>query len=491
MTEEQRKICLLGAFLLIWPAALAAQTPDTLWLKTYGGFGDDWGSQVEQTSDGGYIIVGRTLSFGNGWQFYLIKTDSTGVETWGQTYGGSEWDFAESVQQASDGGYIIAGYAGPIGSYDIVLLKADSLGNELWRKTYGGSQIDEAKAVEQTDDGGFMIAGITASEGAGGYDFYLIKTDSLAGIEWSRTYGGPGSDVCFSAQQTSDGGYILAGYTNSHGPGIPNWLNLYLVKADSVGDTTWTRVHGVANQDEAAYSVHQTSDGGYILGGYLHPMGSLDVYGLKTDSLGFLEWDNTYGGSHGACIKQTSNGEYIFAGYWAFDSTSYDLYILKLDTLGDVAWSRLYGGPGKEIDMALSVAAISDSEFVVTGRTESWNAKGGDDAFLMKIAPVYVGIQDKELLRHRFLISPITPNPFSKQAVVKYELPESRHVQVEVYDILGQKIATLANKKMNAGKYKIVWNGQDSLGERVHSGIYFLRFVAGEYQGAEKVVLVR
>ncbi|MCP4631383.1 MAG: T9SS type A sorting domain-containing protein, partial [candidate division Zixibacteria bacterium] len=187
---------------------------------------------VQQTTDGGYIIAGETGSYGAGNRdSYLIKTDSSGDTLWTQTYGGASHDIAESVQQTTDGGYILGGYTESYGAgnRDFYLIKTDSSGDTLWTRTYGGAAYDYAESVQQTTDGGYIMTGYTSSFGAGGADCYLIKTDSSGDTLWTRTYGGAIYDMAYSVQQTTDGGYIVAGGTNSFGPGSADF---YLVKVE-------------------------------------------------------------------------------------------------------------------------------------------------------------------------------------------------------------------------------------------------------------------
>ncbi|MCG2676856.1 hypothetical protein L6304_06800, partial [bacterium] len=162
---------ILFILIIIPQTTLLAQAPDTLWTKTYGGKGFDEGSSVQQTSDGGYIIAGCTGSFAGRWlDVYLVRTDANGNALWTKTYGGKDIDGGSSVQQTSDGGYIIAGYTESFGAggQDVYLIRTDANGNALWTKTYGGKDNDGGSSVQQTSDGGYIIAGCTGSFGAGG-----------------------------------------------------------------------------------------------------------------------------------------------------------------------------------------------------------------------------------------------------------------------------------------------------------------------------------
>jgi hypothetical protein len=363
--------------------------PDTEWDTTFGGSESDAVYSVQQTTDGGYVIAGVTYSYGAGEaDFYLVKTDASGNVAWERTFGDTGNDWARSVQQTADGGYIVAGTTRAYGTVnaDFYLVKADASGNMTWEQTYGGSGSDNAFSVQQTADGGYIVLGETRSYGAGGYDFYLMKTDALGNMEWQQTFGGSDDDWAKSVQQTADGGYIMTGYTQSYA--TVN-ADLYLVKADASGNMTWEQTFS-ANDDNLGYSVQQTTDGGYIIGGQTANC-SVDWYGVylvKTDDAGNMEWDSTFAGDdydEAYSVQQTADGGYIIAGVtWSYGAGEGDFYLIKTDASGNMEWQKTIGGLNDEY--AESVWQTTDGGYIVAGDTWSFGA-GGEDAYLAKVSP--------------------------------------------------------------------------------------------------------
>ncbi len=297
------------------------------WSKTFGGASEDVGYSVQPTADGGYILVGHT-----GGILYLVKTDSNGDMTWSKTF--SETREGRSVRQTADGGYIITGITDSLsaGGYDVYLMKTDSNGNMTWRKTFGGADFDFGYSVQLTADGGYVIAGTTTSFGAVSEDVYLIKTDASGNLTWSQTFGGASPDDGYSVLPTTDGGYIIAGGAASFGD---VYGDIYLVKASSNGNMTWSKTFGGENTDRG-YSVQPTTDGGYIIGGYTRSFGAgnEDVYLVKTDTTGNMLWSKTLGGAssdYGLCVQQTADGGFIIVGNTnSFGVGNTDVYLIKL-----------------------------------------------------------------------------------------------------------------------------------------------------------------
>jgi hypothetical protein len=381
----------LGVILCILCSTfLFAQGPDTLWTKTYGGTGFDYGRSVQQTTDDGYIIAGRTNSFGaGGYDVYLIKTDSNGDTLWTKTYGGTGDDYGESMQQTTDNGYIVGGYTHSFGAgnADIYLIKTDSNGDTLWTKTYGGTGDDCGHSVQQAADSGYIISGYTESFGAGGDDVWLLKTDVNGDTLWTKTYGGGGNDKGKSVQQTTDSGYIISGYTESFGA---DSFDVWLLKTDVNGDTLWTKTYG-GTYNEFGYSVQQTTpDNGYIIAGYTGVYPDYDVYLVKTDVAGDTLWTKTYGGTggeQGYSVQQTIDNGYIIAGCTqAFGAATWDAWLIKTDDIGDTLWLRTYGGEKNEYFYSVQ-QTTPDNGYIIVGITGGWFPPPIDfDVWLLRIA---------------------------------------------------------------------------------------------------------
>ncbi|MCK4829573.1 T9SS type A sorting domain-containing protein [bacterium] len=493
--KKDGKVLPLGgvAFILCVVTTLTlAQPPDTLWTKTYGGINDDAASSVQQTSDDGYIIAGWTESFGaGGSDVYLIKTDAGGNTLWTKTYGDTDGDVAESVEQTFDGGYIVAGISMSFGAGngDYYLIKTDASGDSLWAKTYGGLDIDWGFSVDQTADSGYIVAGISMSYG-GAMDAYLVKTDTGGITIWDTTYGGILHDGAFSVQQTSDSGYIVAGVTLSFGAGMGD---VYLIKTDAGGDTLWTKTFGDI-YDDIAMSVQQTSDDGYIIAGATFPSwpGESDVYLIKTDSQGDILWTRTYGGigeDAANSVQQTLDGSYIVAGYTAsFSVGGYDVWLIKTNMNGDTLWTETYGGLYD--DAASSVQQTSDGGYIIAGYTESIGA-GGSDVWLIKTEPD-VGIEEHKPAQTIFSILQIYPNPFRNVTDIRYEITNNSKIELDIYDISGRLVMSFSSLSSVIGHLSSVeWDGTDDSNRKLPSGVYFLKFQSGDYSATEKLLLIR
>ncbi|MFC1851821.1 hypothetical protein ACFL27_16640 [candidate division CSSED10-310 bacterium] len=344
------------------------QEKPSTFIKTYGGISIDTGYCVRQTNDEGYIMCGFTFSFNNAghYDYYLIKTDKYGQEEWFNTFGGDTGDAAYSVQQTHDGGYIMCGFTlfYGIDDSDIFVIKTNDLGEEQWSKTYGSSYFDFGRDILITSDGGYIICGdqqITYTD----TDVLLMKIDESGNEQWSQSYGGNLQDTGWSVHQTSDGGYIICGSISS------TYYNkdVYLIKTDADGNEQWSRSYGNLNYIEWGKSVIQTSDNGYLIVGY-HVDLERAWYGylIKTDDQGNKVWskifqDFTY--SVFNSMSETDDLSTIVCG--AADS---DIRILKIDPQGNILWSKIYGED--DLDSGYSIQQTHDGGFAICGVTGSF-----------------------------------------------------------------------------------------------------------------------
>ncbi len=373
------------------------KTKDVSWQKTFGGEKDDGANSIQQTTDGGYIVAGWTKSFGSGGEdVYILKSNAKGDLEWQKTFGGKGDDEANSIQQTSDGGYIVAGWTESFGSgkEDVYILKLNSKGEVEWQKTFGGEEDDEANSIQQTSDGGYIVAGWTESFGSGYEDVYILKLNAKGEIEWQKTFGERNNfgdsnvDEANSIQQTTDGGYIVAGCTWPFGPRW--WEDIYILKLNTKGEVEWQKTFGGGSND-GANSIQQTMDGGYIVAGWTESFGFgyEDVYILKLNSEGEVEWQKTFDGmkdDEANSIQQTMDGGYIVAGWTkSFGSGYYEdenVYILKLNAKREAEWQKTFGGEDSE--EAHSVQQTADGGYIVAGSTKSFGS-GGYDVYVLKL----------------------------------------------------------------------------------------------------------
>lgn len=378
-------ILILLFLLVLFPVTALAST----WAKSYGGSGYDNALSIQQTSDGGFIVAGKSESYGAGdFDCWVLKLDAGGHVMWQKRYGGAGYDAAHSIQQTSDGGFIVAGFTDSYGAglRDAWILKLDANGNVIWQRTYGGSGTDEVYTIQQTTDGGFIVAGHTDSSGAGGGDVWILKLDASGTITWQKTYGGSSYDVAFfhCVQQTSDGGFIVAGVTFSGSSGNDDFL---VFKIDANGNVTWQKTYDGPGY-EGARSVQQTSDGGFIVAGYTTSdgAGSFDHWVFRLDANGKVIWQKTYGDSGqdvAWSIQQTKpDGGFIVAGYKdGYTGTGYLLY--RLYSNGNFIWPTGKEGKTYTGSMATSVQQTSNGGFIASGRTKSYGA-GNYDYWIVK-----------------------------------------------------------------------------------------------------------
>jgi hypothetical protein len=484
-----------------------------LWSQTLGGSSVEYGYSVQQTTDSGYIIAGKTSSYGaGGSDVYLVKTDWLGSELWSSTFGGDSNEEGYSVQQTTDGGYIITGRTSSYtGSWDVYLIKADESGSELWSQTLGGYDSDCGYSVQQSTDSGYIIAGWTS---AGAANVYLIKTDISGSEIWSQTFGGGSNDWGCSVQQTSDGGYIITGSTNSFGN---YYYNIYMIKTDVLGNETWSQNFG-GNSNELGYSGQQTSDGGYIAVGQTESYGAggVDVYLIR------LEPEEGYPAVT-ISLTPSSTPILIPATGGSFDfnvmATNNEVEPVTFNAWTDITLpdSSIYGPVIGPIELTLPASATIDrdrTQMVPSNAPAgiyTYNAYVGDnlgnvwsedhfefeklltgDGSLIGEWASYgeefgeIGGGSTPALRDDYALMGAHPNPFNPTTTISYQLSARSRIHLAVYDLSGRKVTDLINGWRDAGVHEVTFDGS-----QLPSGVYLYRLKVGNFNVSGKMVLMK
>ncbi|MCC7436869.1 MAG: T9SS C-terminal target domain-containing protein [Armatimonadetes bacterium] len=478
--------------MLLFSQAMPAQQPPPAiqWQKSLGGSNDDEAYSIAPTSDGGYIVAGWSESTdgdvtghhgsSNYSDYWIVKLTSTREIEWRKSLGGSRDDEANSIAQTGDGGYIVAGYTysndgdvtGHHGASDSWVVKISSSGLIEWQQTLGGSGHERAIAIEQTADSGYIVAGYSSSTDGdvtkhhGEFDYWIMKLKSTGQVDWQTSLGGNGNDVATSIKQTTDSGYIVAGWSAStngditdHHGGHDYWV----VKLTSTGVIEWQKSLGGSGDDYAA-SIQQTADGGYIVAGTSastdgdvtgrHGASSFpDYWIVKLASTGGVEWQKSLGGKRydgATSIKQTTGGEYILAGLSA--STDGDItgnhggsdcWIVRLTSTGKTVWQVSLGGSGD--DWVNSIEQVSDGEYIIAGGSKSTDGDvtgnhGDTDYWIVKLG---YGTSDVPLQAEPtagLASISVVPNPAWSSAVLGIGSNAEGEYTIELISPLGEVV---------------------------------------------------
>ncbi|MBU1936586.1 T9SS type A sorting domain-containing protein [bacterium] len=380
------------------------------------------------------VFIG-TLLFS--WLFIPEFSLAQGPDTlWTRIYGGNGSQGVTSVQQTTDGGYMIAGGTNDSlgGEYDFYLIKTNSIGDTLWTRTYGGASTDNCYAACQTNDGGYILAGLTDSFIPGTRAPYVVKTDSLGDTLWTHAYRRDEIEVIHAVQQTSDGGYILVGHTSS----LTSNRDFLLIRTNNRGDTLWTRSYGINSllNIEEASDVQQTVDGGFIITGTSTQIwpGEQRIYMVRTDGFGDTLWTKLFGSEENSrtanTIIQTTDNGYFLTGDITIDYSE-DIYAMKTNSQGNVLWEFSHDG-GSPHEWARGVFQTSDGGYIIAGGTNVFSSAGGNYCLLIKIDESGDTLWTREYELSRL----ITMSSFGRTADGGYILAG----QIETYELFTSDI---------------------------------------------------
>jgi hypothetical protein len=489
-----------------------AQAPQLQWERTLGGAQVDELNSVQPTADGGLIAGGASHSSisgdrsqanqGTSSDFWIVKLAADGTKQWERAYGGLLEDELWSVLQTNDGGYLLGGtsYSGQSGDKtqankglsDYWLVKIDAQGNKQWDHTYGGNGHDTFRSMQLTADGGYIIGGYSASGVSGdksepsladpnfGFepDYWVLKLDGQGNKQWDRTYGGDRTDWLSELQQTTDGGYILAGQSLSNESGnksqsLKGTRDFWIVKLDARGNKQWDQAYGTAGSNPLR-RIRQTTDAGYILCGESSSgisldksepsKGGQDIWVVKVDANGAKQWDHTIGGSGselGYALSLTLDGGYLVGGPSTSgisgDKTEANLgagdyWLVKLDAQGRKVWDRTVGGSSE--DRLNTIQQLPDGNIVLGGTSaspisgsKSQSSRGASDFWIAKLRSGSVTTTPASAT----IGFTMYPNPSSQQAVVKLtsSIPQEG-LRVRLLDATGrvvwQQVASLSKE---------------------------------------------
>ncbi|WP_158629479.1 T9SS type A sorting domain-containing protein [Flavobacterium microcysteis] len=514
-------------YFLFFPFLCMAQAPVIQWQKSLGGSGNDYANSVQQTADGGYIVAGYTSSndgdvSGNhgGDDIWVVKLTATGTVAWSRTLGGSGNEVASYVQQTADGGYVIAGTTysndGDVtrnqGNSDAWVIKLDNAGAIQWQKTFGGRHIDAATSVRQMADGGYIVGGYTLSENTGDIignrgaaDYWVVKLTSTGNLDWNRCFGGQSYEYARAVQPTTDGGYVVGGYTSSIDgdvSGNHGTIDYWVVKVNDIQEIQWKKTYGGTGTDILT-SIVQTTDGGYIVAGHVYSQdGDItgsgfhgpfydDYWVVKLSSTGAIQWKKAlggYGNDLAQSVQQTADGGYIVLGYVTSNdgdvsgNNGYmNYWIVKLSSQGVIQWQKALGGSGQEgfnaipnaSDGAHSIQQTTDLGYILAGYSKSNDGDvsgnhGGFDYWVVKLANP-LGTDD-------FLSKSISvyPNPVSERVFVDTGA-DSNLVQLSLYGLLGQLKRTTKENSISVSE--------------LPKGVYFLQVKTDRGEVTKKIMV--
>jgi hypothetical protein len=454
---------------------------------------DDHGSQITQTKDGGFIITGTTiLPEDNYSSIYLMKVNFNGEVEWTSTYGRDNGpDNGNDIEQTPDGGYLVLGSTDNwgAGGTDMILVKFNSSGEYQWRKTYGSENNDGGSAMLPTQDGGYALVGQTLPSSGIGKTIYLVKVNADGIEQWSNTFGGSSGTDASDIIQLSDGNFLISGFVT-----INNDFQVYVVKASNTGNLIWEKNYG-GSEFDYGYSIIELADGNLMVSGYTASIGAgaRDGYLIKININGDLIWEKAFGFDRSDEFRrmvETNNGDIIVVGNSVTRVTSTeqytDGYMVKTDSEGNLIWTNLYGGNLN--DGFSSIIKTNDGGFITVGNTLSYSKSS--DIYLVKTGEsgIVSDVEkfDNTIIPNKIELSQNFPNPFNPSTMIQFSVAKADFIQLRVFDLLGNEVNTLIKENKQPGIYQVTFDASN-----LSSGIYFYQLVASNKNITKKMILIK
>jgi len=519
MYQNRKRIIYGFIAFIIYSSNLYAQAPEIEWFKGHGTNTEEHVHEGKQTSDGGYIAIGHGIESSYADDMLIIKVDKDGNSEWKQDFG---------TVGKSGAGYCIAevsdGYIAGGGIYDSesqrtqrFLAKLDFTGNIVWEKFYGASGVGGIRGIDITVDGGIVATGYIHTldtEEFQGFVFivdegdgFIMKIDAEGNVEWEKSLDAPqGTKV----REISQGYAVCSTVWNSTQETGDN-QDFCLIKTDDQGNTVWQKYFG-GDGDDHLYDFDLTKDGGYILAGHTLSYGVInwDYLLMKIDSEGNEEWHKTFGQPRGYNaqyihdeaygVRQTPDGGYIIAGgsgdeysysasgHSAGPSDEWKAYLVRTDGNGNILWEGIYPPTSVGNNAAEYIGLTSDGGYIVFVDTDSQTPPSPNNYGFLKTAPdtVSISIHGGSQIIKDYELFQNYPNPFNTDTIIQYSLVKSGHVEISIYNMLGQKITTLVNRTQVVGNYFVDWKTKNKA-----SGVYFYRIKTGQYEKTKKMLLLQ
>ncbi len=517
---------LLPACILSMPMVLLAQVaPAVEWHRCYGGTGSDGGAGVTATADGGYIMMGSTqsndgdVSFNNGISdMWVVKVDALGDIEWERAYGGWNVDIGSDLLLTTDGGYLVLGRSGSDdgdivgfqGESDLWLLKLDAAGSIEWQRCLGGTLFDYGTALKNAPDGGSFVAGVVNSNDGdvsahhGGSDGWVVKLDAFGEILWQRPLGGSGADSIADLVVTASGGVLATGATDSNDGDVScnqGGSDMWVMELDPDGNLLWQRCLGGTGNDQGM-ALTLTSDNNIVITGSTFSNngdvtghhGEEDMWLVLLSPAGDLLWQKPYGGSgseYGHAVEVRPDGGFILAG--RSNSTDgdasgnqgdLDAWVIRTDGLGELLWQGMYGGSG--LDAASNILPMPNGGYTIIGDTRSNDGDvsglhGMSDLWLVELAVDPVVITSPLAPS---MVMDVFPNPAEGTLFISFALDQPSRVSLSWLDGLGKKVRSEQSGLLIPGPQQVAVNAED-----LARGCYFLRINADEHSAMTRVVL--
>jgi hypothetical protein len=477
-------------------SASAQECPDTLWTRVHTRPGANWiGQSTVRCRDHGYLIAGSS----GGWpeyQMLVLRMDSLGDTLWSRRYGEPELnEGCLSAIEGTDGSFALAGWRAwgdnndPEDSAVVYVLKIDSIGDTLWTRTYSCAPLSVGWQIIEVSTGGYAIVGCTnyfedfifAPGGdADSSDALLLRITENGDSMWCHRYGGNLGDEGFAVMETGDGGFVVAGTTASYGD-IQG--DAYMARTDAQGTLLWSHTYGHAGLADYVMGLDATSDG-YIMGGETIISGSA-AYVARVDNFGVLMWDTTYRHNFSTGIRPLvvmENDAFVAAAASLYAPGGIDLYVIWGDGSGRLIRDCVIPFPyPTEEAYASTIFLFPDNSYAFSGSTGHMT----DGVFLLRTEIDPDDACEPPSVSSGFDVA-IYPNPFNSSTTLSLDLPATLRVQISIYNLLGERVLTVADELVSAGHHAFAINGAD-----LPTGLYFAQVRVGGITQTQKVMLLR